>query len=284
MLESALMLIHPSAMIGKNVALGDGNEIGPNVIIEDGVRIGSGNKIWPGAYICSGTEIGNQNEIHMNTVIGHAPQDLAYQGEKTKTIIGNKNIIREFVTIHRGTKEGTATTVGNNNFLMAYVHLGHNCRIGNQTILVNGATLGGYCTVEDQVFLSGMIVVHQLVTIGRLAFVSGHSAVNMDLPPYMICGGRRSIVYGLNIIGMRRAGISPEARNEIKRAYKLLYRKGLNFATAISEIEKVCAAEEVKYLLAFIRNSKRGICRGGTALEATNLAAQKENRSDLSDN
>lgn len=278
------MLIHPTAIIGKNVILGDESDIGPHVIIEDGVRIGSRNKIWPGAFICSGTEIGDENEIHMNAVIGHAPQDLAYKGAPTKTIVGNKNMIREFVTVHRGTKEGTATTIGNDNFLMAYVHLGHNCRIGNQVVLVNNATLGGYCTVEDQAFLSGMIVVHQFVSIGRLALVSGHSAVNMDIPPYMTCGGRRSIVYALNIIGLRRAGIPPEARTEIKRAYKLLYRSGLNFTTAVAEIEKMCATEEVKYLLEFIRNSKRGICRGGTAREATALAAAKEDRSDLSDN
>ena len=278
------MSIHPSAIIGKNVSLGEGNEIGPHAVIEDGVRIGSQNKLLAGAYLCAGTEIGDQNEIHMGAVIGHTPQDLAYQGAKTSTKIGNKNIIREYVTIHRGTKEGTATTIGNNNFLMAYAHLGHNCTIGNRTILVNSATLGGYCTIEDEAFLSGMIVVHQFVTIGRLALVSGHSAVNMDIPPYMICGGRRSIVYGLNIIGLRRAGIQPEARNEIKRAYKLLYRSGLNFSTAAAEIEKICTTPEVKYLLNFIQNSKRGICRGGTAKEETDLAAVKEDRSDLSDN
>ena len=278
------MSIHPSAIIGKNVSMGQGNEIGPNVFIEDNVRLGSGNKIYPGVYIGEGTEIGDNNQIHMQAVIGHAPQDLAYQGAKTRTIIGNSNIIREFTTVHRGTKEGTATTIGNENFLMAYAHVGHNATIGNKVIMVNNATLGGYVTIEDQVFISGMVVVHQFVSIGRLVMVSGHSAVNMDVPPFMVCGGRRSIVYSINVIGLRRAGVNPEARLEIKRAYKLLYRAGLNFATAISEIEKMCASDEVKHLLQFIKNAKRGICRGGTALEATDLAAQKENRSDLADN
>ena len=167
---------------------------------------------------------------------------------------------------------------------MSYAHVGHNSQIGNQTVLVNAATLCCYCFVEDEAFISGMVVVHQFCRIGRLVMVSGHSAVNMDIPPFMICGGRRSIVYSINIIGMRRAGISPEARNDIKRAYKFLYRSGLNFTTAVSEIQKMCASEEVKHLLEFIRSSKRGICRGGTSQEVTDLAARKEDRSDLSDN
>ncbi len=270
------MSIHPQAIIGKNVLLGQTNDIGPNVIIEDGVKIGSGNKIWPGAYICSGTEIGNTNEIHMNAVIGHAPQDLAYKGAPTKTIIGNNNVIREFTTIHRGTKEDTATTIGNNNFLMAYVHLGHNCTIGNQTILVNNATLGGYCTVEDSAFLSGMIVCHQFITIGRLALVSGLSAVNKDVPPYTICGGRASVVYALNVIGLRRAGIPPKTRDEIKQAYKLLYRSDLNVANAVEEIEKIVTTPEAKYFLEFVKRSKRGICKGGSAQEAKELATEIE--------
>ena len=268
------MLIHPTAIIGKNVSIGEGSEIGPHVVIEDGARIGSGNKIWPGAYICSGTEIGNDNEIHMNTVIGHAPQDLAYKGTPTKTLVGHKNIIREFTTIHRGTKEGTATVLGNNNFLMAYTHVGHNCQIGNHVIMVNNATLGGYCIIEDSAFLSGMIVVHQFTTIGRLALVSGLSAVNRDVPPFTVCGGRASVVYGLNVIGLRRAGTSPQTRDEIKRAFKLLYRSDLNLTNAISEIEKIATTPEVKYFLEFIRNSKRGICKGGTAQEAKELASE----------
>ena len=257
------MSIHPSAIIGKNVVLGEANEIGPYVVIEDEVRIGSGNKIWTGVYICSGTEIGDQNEIHMNAVIGHAPQDLAYKSAKTKTIIGNQNIIREFVTIHRGTKEGTATIIGDQNFLMAYVHIAHNCQIGNKVIMVNGASLSGYCQIEDEAFLSGMVGVHQFTRIGRLAFVSGLSAVNLDIPPYMMSGGRGAAAYTLNIVGLKRAGISPEARTEIRKAYQILYRSGLNIANAASEIERTCTSPEVKHLVEFIRSSKRGICKGG---------------------
>lgn len=256
------MSIHSTAIIGQNVSLGDANAIGPHVIIEDGVRIGSSNTIWSGAYLCEGTEIGDQNEIHMNAVIGHRPQDLAYQGAKTKTIIGNGNIVREFVTIHRGTKEGTATVIGNHNFLMAYAHIAHNCQIGNRTILVNNASLAGYCTVEDEAFLSGMTVFHQFTAVGRLAFVSAFSAVNKDVPPFMMCGGRGAIVHGPNVVGLRRAGIGAQTRDEIKRAYKLLYRSGLSTASALAQIESACSSAEVRHLATFIRKSKRGICGG----------------------
>lgn len=270
------MSIHPSAIIGKNVSLGEENEIGPHVIIEDGVRMGSHNKIWPSAYICSGTEIGDQNEIHMNAVIGHTPQDLAYQGAPTKTQIGNKNIIREFTTIHRGTKEGTVTTLGDHNFLMAYAHVGHNCQLGNKIVMVNNATLGGYCLVEDGAFISGMVVVHQFCRIGKLAMIGGLSAINQDTPPYTISAGRTTVVCGLNFIGLRRAQIPASTRDEIKRAYKLLYHSELNTTHAISEIEKMATTPEVKYFSEFVKQSKRGICPGGTASETRMTAVVED--------
>jgi UDP-N-acetylglucosamine acyltransferase len=256
------MGIHPTAIIGKNAVLGDANEIGPYVIIEDGAKLGSNNKILSHAYICAGTEIGNQNEIHMGAVIGHVPQDLAYQGTPTGTKIGNQNVIREYVTIHRGTKEGTNTVLGNNNFLMANVHVAHNCQLGNQVVIVNGAGLAGYCVVEDQVFLSGMTVFHQFSMIGRLAMVSALSAINKDIPPFMMCGGRGAVVHGINVIGMKRAGINQDTREEINQAYKLLYRSELNTANALVEIERVCHSLEAKHLINFIKNSKRGIASG----------------------
>ena len=269
------MSIHPSAIIGKNVSLGEGNEIGPHVIIEDGVKIGSRNKIWPGAYICKGTEIGDRNEIHMSAVIGHAPQDLAYKGAPTKTIIGNDNIIREFTTIHRSTTEDSETVLGDHNFLMAYAHVGHNCQVGNKVIMVNNATLGGYCIVEDGVFISGMVVVHQFCRIGTLAIVGGLSAINRDTPPYTISAGRTTVVCGVNTIGLRRAKIPAATRDEIKRAFKLLYTSGLNTAHAISEIEKIATTPEVKYFVEFVKQSKRGICQSGGA-EETRLAEEVE--------
>lgn len=261
------MAIHPTAVIGKNVLLGEGNEIGPHVVIEDGVRIGVHNKIWPGAYLCSGTEIGDDNQIHMNAVIGHAPQDLAYKGAPTKTLIGNQNIIREFTTIHRGTKEDTATTLGNNNFLMAYAHMGHNAQVGNKVVLVNGVQLGGYTIIEDGAVLAGMVVVHQFCRIGKLAIIGGLSAINQDTPPYTISAGRTTVACGINVIGLRRAQIPASTRDEIKRAYKLLYQSGFNTTHAISEIEKMATTPETKYFAEFVKQSKRGICPGGSASE-----------------
>lgn len=256
------MSIHPSAIIGKDVTLGESNEIGPHVVIEDDVKIGSHNKIGAGAYLCSGTQIGDHNEIHMGAIIGNAPQDRAYQGSKTDTKIGNNNMIREYVTIHRGTKEGTATEIGDHNFLMVNVHIAHNCRIGNRVTLVNGASLAGYCTVEDDAFLSGMTVFHQFTAVGRLALVSAFSAVNLDVPPFMMCGGRGAVVHGPNIVGLRRAEFPPEVRDEIKRAYKILYHSGLNRKNALEEIKRKCMSQEVKHLARFIQNSTRGICMG----------------------
>ncbi len=275
MLKFAPMTIHPTTIIGKHVTMGEGNDIGPNVFIEDNVRLGSNNKFFPGVYVGEGTEIGDNNQFHMNSVIGHAPQDLSYKGAKTKTIIGNNNIIREFTTIHRGTKEGSATTIGNDNFLMAYCHVGHNCQIGNKVIMVNNATLGGYVTLEDGVFIAGMVVVHQFCRIGRLAIIGGLSAINQDTPPFTISAGRTTVCCGINAIGLRRAQISAPIRDEIKRAYKLLYNSGLNTSHAVSEIEKMATTPEVKYFAEFVKQSKRGICPGGSA-EDTRVGAVAE--------
>ncbi len=254
--------IHERAIIGKNVQLGDRNNIGPNVIIEEGVKMGSGNTIFAGAYLFSGATIGSQNQIHMGALVGHAPQDVAYKGERTFTKIGDQNTIREYVTIHRGTKEGSETVIGNQNFLMANVHIAHNCHLGNQIILVNLASLTGHCAVEDQAFISGMTGFHQFSRVGRLAMVSALSAINKDIPPFMACGGRPAVIQGINVVGLRRAGISQATRTEIKEAYRLLYRSGLNVGQALKEIETHFHSAEIKHLLSFIRESKRGICAG----------------------
>ncbi len=254
--------IHASAIIGKQVEIGVNNTIGPNVIIEDGVKIGSHNKILAGTFLARGTELGNYNTIHMNAVIGHEPQDLSYKGEATFTKIGNKNTIREFVTIHRGTKEGTATVIGDENFLMAYCHIAHNCLLGNNIIMVNQASLTGHCVVEDKAFLSGMTGFHQFTRIGTLAMVSALTAINKDIPPYVICGGRPGVAQGINVVGMRRAGIGPETRMEIKNAFRLLYRSGLNVSQALEEIKKTLHSKEIAHMVEFIEASKRGILDG----------------------
>lgn len=254
--------IHPSAIIGRDVELGSSNTIGPFVIIEDRVTIGCGNTVMAGAYICSGTEIGNENVVHMQAVIGHTPQDLAYKDEPTFTKIGNRNSIREFVTIHRGTKAGTATVIGDSNFLMAYCHIAHNCQVGNHVIMVNQASLAGYILVEDQAFLSSMTGLHQFSRVGRLAMVSALSVSNKDIPPYVTCGGRPAVALGVNFVGLRRAGFSPEIRQEINRAFKLIYRSGLNVSQAVEAIKRELFSAEVGHLIHFIEESKRGIIDG----------------------
>ncbi len=266
--------IHPSAIIGKKVEMGIGNTIGPNVIIEDGVRLGAHNVLMAGAYIAAGTEIGNHNQIHMQAVIGHVPQDLAFSGAPTFTRIGNHNVIREFTTIHRGTKEGTATVLGDHNFLMAYCHVAHNCQIGNHVIMVNQASLTGHCLVEDRAFISGMTGFHQFTRMGKLAMLSALSAVNKDIPPFMLCGGRPGVILGINTVGMRRAGIAAAVRDEIKQAYKLLYRSGLNVTQALDAMQASLKSPEAAHLMDFIRASKRGICDGADSEEET-LRARK---------
>ena len=278
--------IHPSAIIGKGAQLGDGNQIGPGCVLEDGTTLGAHNKLWMNVYVGPGTTIGNENQIHMGAVIGHLPQDAAFRGGPSSTRIGNRNTIREYVTIHRGTKEGSVTVVGDENFLMANAHLGHDCQVGNRTVLVNAATLAGYCTVEDGAVISGMVVIHQFCRIGQLAMIGGLSAVNKDVPPFMLCGGRPAVIQGLNVVGMRRAGVQAPVREEIKRAYKLLYREGLNVPHALAEIERTCRLAETQALSEFIRQSKRGICAGIGAAESEkeeSLLAKKPPQGALTD-
>lgn len=261
----AMSNIHPTAVIGQNVQIGEGTQIGPFVIVEDGVILGKNNNIRAGVYIGAGTEIGDANDIHMRSVIGHIPQDVSFKNEPSYTRIGSRNQIREFVTIHRGTKPGTSTVIGDDNFLMAYCHVAHNCQIGNRVIMVNQASLTGHCIVEDQAFLSGMTGLHQFTRVGRLSMLSALSAVNKDIPPYMTCGGRPAVVVGINVVGMRRAGFSPETRSEIKQAYKLLYRSGLNVSQALNLMREKLKSAEAAHLINFIENSDRGILDGASS-------------------
>jgi len=254
--------IHPSAVIARNVQLGQGNQVGPGCVIDEPAVLGSRNKLWMNVYIGPGTTIGNDNQLHMGAVVGHAPQDVAFANAPSATKIGHRNQIREYVTIHRGTKEGTSTVVGDDCFLMANAHVAHNCELGNRVILVNLASLTGYCLIEDGAFISGIVGLHQFTRVGRLAMISALSAVNKDVPPYMLCGGRPGVIQGLNVVGLRRAGFDAATREDIKRAYKLLYRSELNVSNALEAIERECRSEEVKYLAAFVRASKRGICAG----------------------
>ena len=251
--------IHKTAIVSKKAEIDTTADIGPYAIIEDGVKVGKNVKIFARAYICDGTEIGDGTEVHMGAVLGHTPQDLAFEGKKTYLKIGNGNIIREYVTVHRGTKDGSSTIMGNKNFFMAHSHVGHNCCIGDNVIMANGALLAGYVNVEDQVFISGNVVVHQFCNIGKLAIAGGFTGINKDVPPYMAVRGE-STVRSINLVGLRRAKFSNGVIGEIKKAFNLLYKSNLNTKQAVDEITKLKLGKEVEHILEFIKNSKRGIC------------------------
>jgi UDP-N-acetylglucosamine acyltransferase len=258
------MPIHPTAVVDSSAEIDADAEIGPYVVVEGKVRIKRGNRVMAHAYITGWTEIGEDNEIHPGAVLGGAPQDRAYEGQETYLRIGDHNIIREHVQIHRGTKPGTATVIGNNNFLMANSHVGHNCQLGDNVILANGALLGGYVEVGDNVFISGNCVVHQFVRIGPYALMRGLSGTSRDVPPYAIIDWQHT-VRGVNVVGLKRAGFDEKSIRQIREAFRILFRKGRNLALAVKEVEKSGRANQhVLALLDFIKSSKRGVCFGAS--------------------
>lgn len=253
------MAIHSSAVVSAKAEIDPTADIGAGAVIEDGVKIGPRVKIWPYAYICVGTEIGEGTAVHMGAVIGHEPQDHSYKGQKTFTRIGKNNVIREYVTIHRGTDEGSATVLGDNNMLMVQCHLGHNCEIENNVIIANSALLAGHVKVGSGAFISGNVVFHQFCRIGRLAMIGGFTGVNKDVPPYMLVRGP-STVRGINLVGLRRSGMSRDAIKEIKEAFALIYKNDLVLSDAIARIKETLHSDEIKHLVSFMDGSKRGIC------------------------
>lgn len=252
--------IHPSAIIGEHVEIGEGTIIESAVMIEDHVKIGANNHIRTRAFLGRGTTLGDGNQIHMGAVVGHEPQDLAFEAAtESFTRIGNENIIREYVTIHRGTKSQSETVIGDRNYLMALSHVAHNCRLGNDIVIVNQSSLAGYCEVGDRAFISGFVGMHQFTRVGSLAIVSGLSAMNKDVPPFFMCGGRPARAQGINLIGLKRAGIHVETRREIKQAFKYLYRESLPLSKAIEKIRTELKSDEANKIAEFIVASKRGI-------------------------
>ncbi|MDD5136703.1 MAG: acyl-ACP--UDP-N-acetylglucosamine O-acyltransferase [Candidatus Omnitrophica bacterium] len=249
------------AVVSKKAKICEGVEIGPYAIIEDDVEISRGVKIWPHAYICSGTHIGEESQVHMGAVVGHLPQDLSFDVKtKTLTRIGERTVIREYATIHRSTKEGEATTIGDGCYLMAVSHVGHDCHIGKNVILANGALLAGHVDVGDNSFVSGNAVVHQFCRIGDYCMIGGFSGINKDVPPYMLVRGP-SVLRGVNLVALRRAKFSRDTIHKIMEAFKLLYHSDLNTTQAIEEIKKLAPSKELDHLIEFIRSSKRGICK-----------------------
>ena len=258
------MRIHPTAIIDTKAEIESDVEIGAYVVIDGQVKISRGTRVMAHAYLTGWTEIGENNQIHPGAALGGPPQDKAYRGQETYLRIGANNVIREYVQIHRGTAEGSATVVGSDNFLMATSHVGHNCRLGDGVTLANGALLGGYVEVGDHVFISGNCVVHQFVRIGAYALMRGLSATSRDVPPYAIVDWQHT-VRGVNVIGLKRAGFDEARIRAIRRAFRILFRQGRNLALALKEAqESDKASHDVAALLDFIRASKRGVCFGAS--------------------
>src|SRR5687767_7426436 len=249
-------IVHPAARIGAGTTIGPYCTIGPEVVIGARCRIGAS------VVIDGWTEIGDDTFIYPMASIGLAPQDLKYKGERTRLTIGRGNTFREFVTVNRGTMGGGGhTTIGDQNLFMAYVHVAHDCHIGNQTIFGNGATLGGHVTVEDFATVSAYSGVHQFCRVGQHAYIGGYSVVTKDALPFARSVGNRARIYGLNTIGLARRGFTREVIAQLKRAYRYLLQSKLNASRALVQIEKdpTLTSPEVRYLVDFIRSSKRGV-------------------------
>ena len=256
------MKIHPTAVIDSKAQIDPDVEIGPYVVIEGQVRIKRGTRVMAHAYLTGWTEIGEGNEIHPGVVLGDAPQDKAYTGEETYLKIGDQNIFREYVQVHRGTVAGSSTVIGNDNFLMATAHVGHNCKLGDNVVLANGALLGGHVEVGNNVFISGNCVVHQFVRIGDYSLMRGLSGTSRDVPPFAIVDWQHT-VRGVNVVGLKRAGFDEKRIRAIRGAFRVLFRKGRNLALAVQEVEKSAGANtDVLALLEFIKSSERGVCFG----------------------
>lgn len=252
-------MIHPTAVVHPKAEVHPTVHIGPYAVIDQGAQIGANSRIGPHVHITGLTSIGPFTEIFTGAVLGEAPQDLKYNGTPTRLTIGERNIIREHVTIHRSSDPAEETRLGANNLLMAHSHVGHNTRIGDGVIIANGALLGGYTTVENRAFISGNCLIHQFVRVGTLALMQGGSAISKDLPPYTIARGDNAIC-GLNIIGLRRAGFTPDQRKELKRLYHLLFRGHKHLSHALLEADAQLWSDAAQHLIHFIRQSKRGVC------------------------
>lgn len=254
--------IHPLAYVDPGAELAENVEIGPFCYVEAGVVIGANTKLDSHATIKGGTTLGADNFIGQGSVLGGDPQDRKYHGEPTYLKIGDRNVFREYVTVHRATGEGRATVVGDDNYLMAYCHLGHNVEVHNFVTVANNTGISGHVTIEDLVTIGGMTGVHQFCRIGKVAMVGGMSKITRDAPPFMLVEGPDQEVHDINAIGLRRIGITPQARLALHKACKLLYKSQLGLRNAMAIVQReVVITPEVQYLLDF--EERRGKGRNG---------------------
>jgi UDP-N-acetylglucosamine acyltransferase len=252
-------VIHPTAIVHPKARLDSSVRVGPYAIIDEDVQLGPGCIVGPHVYLTGKTDVGRDNRFFAGGVIGEAPQDLKYKGEPTGLTIGKGNTFREHVTINRSCDPELKTTIGSNNLFMASCHVGHDCRIANSVIVANGAALGGYVIAEDRAFISANCLVHQFCRVGTMAIMRGGSAVSLDLPPYTVVH-RVNELCGLNIVGMRRAGLGPEDRLEIKRLYRALFRSRKLLRQAAAQASQGTWRPASLVLLEFVQTTKRGVC------------------------
>ena len=252
-------MIHPTAIIHPKARLDSTVQVGPGAVIDEGVELGAHCVVGPHVYLTGLTTIGARNRFHAGCVIGDAPQDSKYDGTPTRLRIGTDNVFREHVTVHRSTKTDEETHIGSHNMLMANSHVGHNSRLGDHVILANGVLLGGYAQVGDRAFLGGNCLVHQFTRVGTLAMMQGGAAISQDLPPFSIMHHVNTLC-GLNIVGLRRAGVSSGDRLELKRLYRALFLSGKNLRAAVAQAETEFNGAPAQTLLRFMAESKRGVC------------------------
>ncbi len=254
-------VIHPTAVVDPAAEVGQGISIGPYAVIGPDVRIGSGVQVGPHAVIEGHTTIAPGVRISQFAAVGGPPQDLKYKGEPTELVISERTVIREFVTLHRGTVGGGGVTrIGSDCLIMAYCHVAHDCQVGNNVIMANGATLGGHVVVEDDVIIGGLSAIHQFCRVGRLTFLGGMSGANKDIPPYVRYWGQRGKIYGLNLVGLRRHGCSRDAIAALRRAYHLIFVEARTVSQGLDKVEtELGNVPEVAHLVEFVRSSKRGI-------------------------
>jgi UDP-N-acetylglucosamine acyltransferase len=252
--------IHPSAVIHSGASLADDVTVGPFCVIGDDVQIAAGTVLEHNVIVEPGSRIGKNCHVWPGAVIGGPPQDHKYKGERSLVILGDNNIIREYVTLHRAVGEGEATRIGSDNMLMAYAHVGHNCEIGSNNIFSSYVGLSGHVSVEDNVVLGGMVGIHQFSRIGKMAMLGGFGKVNQDIPPFMLADGNPMRVVEINKIGLRRHGVPPNVRSIIRQAYKILYRSNANLSQALARIEdELETSEELQYLVQFLRGTQGGV-------------------------
>jgi UDP-N-acetylglucosamine acyltransferase len=255
--------IHPSAHVSPGAALAEDVLVGPGAVIEDGVSIGTGSQVGPYAVLLPGTVVGQSVRIEVGAVLGGVPQDLKYHGGESGVSIGDRTVVREYVTVHRCVEPGAITRVGADCMLMATSHVAHECSVGDRVMVANGVTLAGHVTVGDGAFISGSVVVHQFTQVGKLVMVGGASTVRQDLIPFCLADGHPARPMGLNRVGLQRAGFGPEQMRTLRAAYRILFSSGLSLVDAVDRLEGLTGegADLVSEMVAFIQRSGRGIAR-----------------------